>query len=426
MSNDVRRQRMARRAVLPIAVLAAALLSVPSTATGAVEYTQWDLAGDYGDFIIGPTSHSYDASDDLVVTGGAGGVNASVDAGDTWWHLTVAPADGDVLEAGRTYTGATRALYSAPNEPGLNLGGSGRGCNKLTGEFTINEIVVDGEGAVTALNLTFEQHCEGDVAAAYGSLAWHSTLPPVALPPTVPAPPGPSSISVKITPRKVVYGTRVELRAKLRAESAVRTLSIYEKTHSQPRRLIARVDADAGGRLTWPLTITRNARYIVDYDGPGNVPDATRSEWVTAVADIQSDVAHASGKQGQYHLIGKGKRTFFLARVLPKSPKACLSFRAQFFVRGSWGYDGLVDCARLSSKSIGAVYFAWAKPLVGIPIRVRAEWAGNHDSHRARSGWSYLKVVRSRAAARLTDPPGATGAVAIPLPARSLAALDVR
>lgn len=415
MSTVVRRRRTARSAVLLIAALAATLISVPATATGSVEYTQWDLAGDYGDYIIGATSHSYDAADGINVSGGIDGISASVSTGDTWWNLAIAPADGDTLQAGRTYTGATRAPFAEPDEPGLDLHGTGRGCNQLTGSFTVNEIVADVVGNVVALNITFEQHCEGAQPAAYGSLAWHSTMPPQALPPTVP---GPSSIALRVTPRKVVYGKTVELRARLSARSDVRTMSIYQKIGSEPRTLVTTAEADANGLLTRTLVVRGNTRYTVVYDGPGNVPDASAKAKVGAVARIDTKVARAAGSQGKYHLIRKGKRTYFLARVLPKSPKACLAFRAQFFVRGRWGYDGLVSCARLSKKSVGGVYFDWVKQLAGIPIRVRAEWSGNKDSLRARSKWSYLRMVNGRVTAGRTATHGVDGAVPVPLPVR--------
>jgi len=268
---------------------------------------------------------------------------------------------------------------------------------------------------VLALNITFEQHCEGAQPAAYGSLAWHSTMPPQALPPTVP---GPSSIALRVTPRKVAYGKTVELRAQLTARSDVRTMSIYKKVGSKPRTLVTTADADADGLLTRTLVVKGNTKYIAVYDGPGNVPDANATAKVTAAARIDTDVARASGTQGKYHLIAKGKRTYFLARVLPKSPKSCLAFRAQFLVRGHWGYDGLVSCARLSKKSVGGVYFDWIKQLAGISIRIRAEWNGNKDSVRARSKWTYLRMVNGRVVTPRTAMHGVDGAVAVPLPGR--------
>ena len=413
MSTVVRYRRTARRALLMVAALAATLISVPTTATGAVDYTQWDLAGDDGDYILGANSYSYSATDGISVSGGLDGIHASVMTDETWWSLDIAPADGDILQAGRTYTGATRASFAQPGEPGLDLYGTGRGCNQLTGTFTVNEIVADGLGDVLALNVTFEQHCEGRRPAAYGSLAWHSTMPPQTLPPTVP---GPSSIALKVTPRKVAYGKTVVLRARLTARSDVRTMSIYQKVGSAPRKLVTTADADANGLLTQRLRVTGNTRFIVVYDGPGNVPDANATAEVGAVARIDTEVARAAGSQGKYHLIRKGKRTYFLARVLPESPNSCLAFRAQFLVRGHWGYDGLVSCARLSKKSVGGVYFDWDKRLAGIPIRVRAEWGGNRTSLRARSTWTYLRMVNGRVLAPRTATLGVDGAVAATLP----------
>jgi hypothetical protein len=413
MSTVESRRRTARRAVLLIAALAATLISVPRTATGAVEYTQWDLAGDYGDYIIGPNSHSYGAADDITVTGGTGGIQAEVSTAENWWTLDVAPADGDVLQAGRTYTGATRAPFAEPHEPGLQLTGTGRGCNELTGTFTINEIVADGLGNVLALNLTFEQHCEGAGPAAYGSLAWHSTMPPAALPPTAPGPP---SVALRVTPRKVAYGKTIELRAQLKTYSDDRTLSVYEKVGSLTRTLVTTADADAGGALTLRLPVRGNTVYTAVYEDSGSDLVATATAKVRAVARLDTDVARSSGKQGRYHLIANGKRTYFLARVLPESPKACLGFRAQFLVGGRWGYDGVVGCVRLSKKSVAGVFFDWDQRLAGIPIRIRAEWKGDRSSLRKRSGWSYLRMVNGRVAAPRTDTHDVGGAVAVPLP----------
>ena len=57
-----------------------------------------------------------------------------------------------------------------PTHKGLSVFGDGRGCNTLTGSFTILGISSDAAGNVTALAATFEQHCEGAAPALRGTI----------------------------------------------------------------------------------------------------------------------------------------------------------------------------------------------------------------------------------------------------------------
>ncbi len=66
------------------------------------------------------------------------------------------------------FEGATRHPFQAPHEPGLNVSGAGRGCNRLTGRFDVLELTFDGVGALRSLAIDFEQHCEGTAPALFG------------------------------------------------------------------------------------------------------------------------------------------------------------------------------------------------------------------------------------------------------------------
>ncbi|MYT68137.1 MULTISPECIES: hypothetical protein [unclassified Streptomyces] len=46
----------------------------------------------------------------------------------------------------------------------------GGGCNHSNGEFTVNKLTADASGQITALALTFEQHCEGADPALRGTI----------------------------------------------------------------------------------------------------------------------------------------------------------------------------------------------------------------------------------------------------------------
>jgi hypothetical protein len=81
---------------------------------------------------------------------------------------TFEPGDGDILAPGR-YAGATRYPFNGP-EPGLDVSGSGRGCNTLEGEFTVRTAAFDDQGDVRQFGVDFVQHCEGGEPALRGTM----------------------------------------------------------------------------------------------------------------------------------------------------------------------------------------------------------------------------------------------------------------
>jgi hypothetical protein len=87
------------------------------------------------------------------------------------WSLDFAAPQGQQLSPG-TYVSATRYPFQAPTVPGLSFSGDGRGCNMLSGQFTITEAVYGGDNSVQRFRATFEQHCEGGGPALRGTIAF--------------------------------------------------------------------------------------------------------------------------------------------------------------------------------------------------------------------------------------------------------------
>jgi hypothetical protein len=171
-----------RRAVLAGAVSLTAALSglfvaAPAQAqpvtSGSLTFT-----GDAGDYISGGQTYSYSTeSGDVLSVASSDGSTVSVWVtgynGD-WWFLDLDAPTGQILAPG-TYTEATRYPFNGAG-PGLSLGGNGRGCNTLTGSFTVDNAVFGPNGYVQTFDATFEQHCEGGPAAARGEV--HVSNPP--------------------------------------------------------------------------------------------------------------------------------------------------------------------------------------------------------------------------------------------------------
>jgi thrombospondin type 3 repeat protein len=104
------------------------------------------------------------------------GATVHFDGGQTWWTLDFAAPGTEALQPGM-YEGATRYPFNSPTVPGLDVGGSGRGCNQLTGRFRILEIVFGASGMLESFAADFEQHCEGGSRALYGALRVNSLVP---------------------------------------------------------------------------------------------------------------------------------------------------------------------------------------------------------------------------------------------------------
>jgi hypothetical protein len=71
-----------------------------------------------------------------------------------------------------TYTNAQRAAFAAPGHPGLDVSFQNRGCNTVTGSFTINEVTFSDPNTIATFSASFEQHCEGVVAALHGTFVY--------------------------------------------------------------------------------------------------------------------------------------------------------------------------------------------------------------------------------------------------------------
>ncbi len=148
------------------------------------------FSGTTGDYITGGKSYSYSTAsgDQLSTTASPDDSHVSIHVngykGD-WWDLDFDAPGGQRLAPG-TYQ-ATRYPFNGAG-PGLSLDGDGRGCNTLTGTFTVLRAVFGTSGYVQAFDATFEQHCEGGTAAARGEV--HISNP------TPPAPPKPGRSQV--------------------------------------------------------------------------------------------------------------------------------------------------------------------------------------------------------------------------------------
>ncbi|BAY22680.1 hypothetical protein NIES2100_24430 [Calothrix sp. NIES-2100] len=85
-------------------------------------------------------------------------------SGGQWWDLFFAAPFNAPLTAGTTYTGVARFPSQPTNQPGLSVGGNGRGYNNLTGQFTVNQIIYGYGEEILNFDATFQEYGDGDSA----------------------------------------------------------------------------------------------------------------------------------------------------------------------------------------------------------------------------------------------------------------------
>ena len=139
--------------------------SIP--ATGNYIY----LTSQAGDYIGAGADYLYtDATATITVDHAEGVISVSVRGPEDWNGEFQAMNFLTTVDAGY-YGDLQRYPFHNPVKGGLSWSGQGRGCNELTGWFAVDSVTYDA-GAITAVELRFEQHCEGDAPALFGAIRW--------------------------------------------------------------------------------------------------------------------------------------------------------------------------------------------------------------------------------------------------------------
>jgi hypothetical protein len=130
-----------------------------------------------GDYIGEGIEQTWSPEDGVfTVTGDVSSNVVSIDFdGTSWWYLNFAAPSGQTLHPG-PYEDATRYPFQSPTLPGLSVYGNGSGCNTLTGRFDILEISYTSGGEIDRFAADFEQHCDGEDPALFGSIRYNATV----------------------------------------------------------------------------------------------------------------------------------------------------------------------------------------------------------------------------------------------------------
>ncbi|MCX7554684.1 hypothetical protein OS175_12405 [Marinicella sp. S1101] len=152
--------------------------------TTAAQQTSLDMVSEPGDYIGQGQTYEFDENDGTFTasTNFDDGVTISFNGPPGSFTMNFAPKqDADFIIG--PYPGATRFPFQSPRVPGLSATGFGRGCNQSFGEFTVLDVMVDGNDDVVYFAADFVQHCESiDAPALSGEVRFNitgDTFPPV-------------------------------------------------------------------------------------------------------------------------------------------------------------------------------------------------------------------------------------------------------
>ncbi len=166
--RGARRPRFILSLLLAAAVFGLAVQ--PAAAQGATSSVV--MFSDSGDYIGGGQPRLFHAGNARIgVSGNAQYLTVAVSGGThgDQFSLDFAAAPGERLQPG-VYVGAQRAPFRQAERPGIDIGGDGRGCNQIEGNFEVKDIAVNASGAVERLWVIYEQHCEGGSPALFGEV----------------------------------------------------------------------------------------------------------------------------------------------------------------------------------------------------------------------------------------------------------------
>jgi len=142
------------------------------------------LLSDPGDWVGSGGSYDYTKADAQMTVNSVGGhLSLFIDGDESWNGDFQMPSGFAQFEPG-TYEGLQRYPFHDPLRGGPDWFGQGHDCNTLTGSFTVDGVTYTS-GGLNAIDLRFEQHCEGGLPALHGQIHWDASDPT--------GPPGPIS-----------------------------------------------------------------------------------------------------------------------------------------------------------------------------------------------------------------------------------------
>ncbi len=199
-----------------------------------------------------------------------------------------------------------------------------------------------------------------------------------------------SAVSITVDQGSYKYGQRATVTAKLSTRSPNREVLIYAIPFGGTKTLVKRGNVDATGRLTATYPVSMQTTFQVSYFGDAEYDAATAlvSRRVTAL--VEPTISGHYGRSGDYYLVRGTSTVSIKARLKPVIHEGdCLYFTAQYRA-GAWYDWGYTGCVRVDANGYATANLTGRTDLVGVPLRLRAEWRGDSWNLPSNSDYRYV------------------------------------
>ena len=101
---------------------------------------------------------------------GPGDIQITFEHGDTEYDANFSTGSNQRFGAG-TYAHAQRYGMDDSGQPGLEISGDGRSCNKISGSYQVAGVKYSADGTISTFAATFEQLCDDSKVPLRGSVS---------------------------------------------------------------------------------------------------------------------------------------------------------------------------------------------------------------------------------------------------------------
>jgi hypothetical protein len=181
------------------------------------------------------------------------------------------------------------------------------------------------------------------------------------------------------------------------------TVEIYATPWGGAQKLIASGDVNGSGDVSATVSMSKRTAFVATFAGDvGSEPSTSPSKNVYVYPILTTGMVgydRTSGGYRRYHYTSRCPDAHracpvYAIDVAPNHAGSPIDVTLQLHYRGSW-HTASTTKFKLNAKSRAAIVFVYRdRGIIGIPSRVRVEFAGDADHLDRTSPWSFFEVVR--------------------------------
>jgi hypothetical protein len=181
------------------------------------------------------------------------------------------------------------------------------------------------------------------------------------------------------------------------------TVEIYATPWGGAQKLIASGDVNGSGDVSATVSMSKRTAFVATFAGDvGSEPSTSPSKNVYVYPILTTGMVgfdDTSGGYRRYHYTSRCPDAHracpvYAIDVAPNHAGSPIDVTLQLHYRGSW-HTASTTKFKLNAKSRAAIVFVYRdRGIIGIPSRVRVEFAGDADHLDRTSPWSFFEVVK--------------------------------